>query len=262
MPKTNENLATVSNQSTTKALSIIELLAENRIPMRLMDIAAALDMNNSTASRFLMALQNRGYVEKDGASLYKLTYKICYLANMIGNTQLSEQSHPYLVKISHTLGESSCISVEREMRMVYVDVETGPNKMLMSMQSIGNSSPMHSTGNGKLAMLEYSDAMISQYVKNGGLTRFTPNTIATEESLKKELAIVRAAGYAMDNEESELGVRCIACPIKNYTGKIIAGMSVTGPTSRITDSFIDNNLPFLKEMALDLSKKLGYQGEF
>lgn len=259
MSKANENAATTSNQSTIKALSIIELLAENRAPMRLMDIAAALDMNSSTVSRFLTALVNGGYVEKERTSLYRLTYKICYLANLVGSTQMSEITHPYLVKISQTLGESSCVSVERDMRMVYVDVETGPNKTLMSMQSVGNSSPMHSTGNGKLAMLEYSDDMIRRYVEKSGLHKFTPNTVGTEEELRRELDTIRARGYAIDNEESETGVRCLACPVRNYTGKIVAGMNITGPVSRITDAFIEENVPFMKEMAFAVSRKLGYQ---
>lgn len=257
----NKTVATSSNQSTVKALAIIELLARNKAPMRLTDLAAALDMNSSTASRFLSALQGAGYVEKNKASLYRLTYKICYIANMVDSMQLHEITHPYLLEVSRYFGESTCISVEQNMVMVYVDVITGPSKTLMSMQSVGHSSPMHCTGNGKVALLEFSDDKLRQYMEEVGLKQYTPHTITTERALRSELENISRSGYALDDEESELGVRCVACPLRNYTGKIIAGISVTGPTTRMSYDFIRENLPYLQSVAASISRELGYHPE-
>ena len=260
MDYVQKNLAASTNQSTEKALDIIELLADRNQPMRLKDIAAALHMNDSTASRFVSALQSSGYVSKDAETAkYRLTYKICRIANKVGNSLvMSEITHPYLTALSQALGESACVSIEQNMRMVYVDVAMGPDKILMSMQRVGNTVPMHCTGNGKLVMLTFTDEMIDRYIEHTGLVKYTRNTITEREELLRELERIRAAGYATDDEESETGVRCVAYPIRNYTGGIIAGLSITGPATRVTYEFIRKNVHHLKDAADRISETLGY----
>ena len=249
-----------SNRSTEKAMAIIELLAQSRDPMRLRDISAALGLNVSTALRFLTSLQNCGYVaqERDTARYY-LTYKISRIANQHNSKlELQTVTHPYLVELSQRFHEALCVSVERDMTMVYVDVATGPDQMLMSMQHIGNLSPMHCTGNGKLRLLTYSEEQIDRLIREKGLPRFTQHTITTKEGLLAELARVRREGVAYDNEECEIGSRCVACPIRDYTGGIIAGISVTGPASRMTPERIQSEIrPQLDETARRISRALG-----
>ena len=138
-----------ANQSTEKAMALLELLAQARTPMRLRDISDALGLNPSTALRFLTALQRCGYVSQEESSQrYQLTYKLCTLANQLtSRIELPTVTHPYLVSLAEQLHEVVCVSVEREMTMVYIDVATGPDQTLMSLQRIGNVSPMHCTGN-------------------------------------------------------------------------------------------------------------------
>ena len=252
-----------SNRSTEKALAIIELLAQSRDPMRLRDISTALELNASTTLRFLAALQSCGYVaqEKDTARYY-LTYKISRIANQHNSkTELQTITHPYLVDLSQRFHEGVCVSVEPDTTMVYIDVATGPDQTLMSMQHIGNVSPMHCTGNGKLLLLNYTPEQLDRLIRVKGLPRLTEHTITTRQALLEELERVRAEGFAYDNEECETGVRCVACPIRDYTGTIVAGISVTGPVTRMTDETIRRIQGRLAEAAGRISQALGYQKE-
>ena len=118
---------------------------------------------------------------------------------------------------------------------------------------------MHCTGNGKLLLLNYSDEELEQFILKKGLPQFTENTYVTKESLKQELERIRRRGYAYDEEERELGIRCLAFPVFDAQGRIIAGMSVTGPKGRMTDERLNERLDVFREIALEVSKKLGYR---
>ncbi len=243
------------NLSTIKVLNLIELLAENNKPMRLMDIAKGLSANPSTTLRFLSALIESGYAAQEPeTSRYYLTFKICHIANKISsNVDIRDIARPYLEKISAQFEESACLALENDMRVVYIDVVEGPDQMIRSMQRIGSIAPLHCTGMGKLFLLDYSDEKLDRYISQKGLTRFTENTIVSKKQLLDELASVRRLGHAFDNEECEIGARCVAFPIYGKNGKISAGISVTGPAARLNDEFIAKKLPLLQEAAKDIS---------
>lgn len=254
----------VFNQSTEKALAILELLAAAPEPVRLRDLSAALALNPSTALRFLTSLQNCGYVEQEPATQrYSLTYKICRLASQVNrHTPLQAITHPYLRKLSEQFDEAMCVSVERDMSMVYVDVAAAPAQTLMSLQRIGNVSPMHCTGNGKLLLLNYSPEQLDELLRRKGLPRYTEHTLTTRAALEAELERIRSDGFAYDNEECELGVRCLACPIRDHTGRIAAGLSVTGPVTRMTDARLRTMRADLREAARQISEALGAKDNF
>jgi DNA-binding IclR family transcriptional regulator len=250
----------LKNQSTVKALDIIELLAYNIDPMRLQDISESLKMNASTALRFLESLAACGYVKQNPETLrYYLTFKICSIANKVSeNIHLYDIAQPYLKRVSAQFDESVCLAIEQDMTVVYIGVVQRPDQMLRSMQRIGNRAPMHCTGVGKLMLLNHEDEYIDKMIESKGLQAFTANTITTREQLQKEIARIREQGYSWDDEECEIGANCIAVPIFDYTRKIIAGMSVTGPTSRLTKEKMRELIPFLLEQAQELSRILGY----
>ena len=247
-----------SNQSTEKALKVMELLAASRLPMRLRDISETLGLNSSTTLRFLSSLQECGYVAQDENQRYYPTYKICRIANQISShIELQSVTHPYLLQLAEQFEEAICVSVEQNMTMVYVDVASNPGRTLLSIQRVGNSSPMHCTGNGKLLLLNYSEEQIDTLIRCKGLPRFTENTITTKERLMEELEKIREADISYDNEECEAGVRCIACPIRDYTNTIVAGISVTGPVSRMDNETIRRFYGPLRETTAHISEILG-----
>lgn len=250
-----------SNQSTDKVLSILELLSYSEEPLRLIDIANALQFNTSTALRFLNSLEQNGYVFKDKETYkYSMTYKLCGLASHISShTSLVQIAAPAMQKLSSELRECVCLAIEQDNSVIYLHVADGPNQMLRTTQRIGTVAPMHCTGVGKVILSEFSEQRIDEIIQKKGMTRYTDNTLTTREALGKELSAIRQKGFAYDNEECEMGARCIAFPIRNYTGQIVAAMSVTGPAGRMTDQFIDANFRKILETVREISSNLGHQ---
>ncbi|MDE6893703.1 MAG: IclR family transcriptional regulator, partial [Lachnospiraceae bacterium] len=213
----------------------------------------------STTLRFLTTLAATGYVgqEKD-TSRYYLTYKIVALGHKVNeNKQLPRIISPYLKKISETLQESVCLAIEQNYQVVYIDVCEGPGQIVKAMQHIGNIAPLHCTGIGKLFLLNYSEPELDNIIREHGLGKYTRYTLTTKDALCSELEETRRRGYAIDNEECEIGARCIAFPIYDYSEKIIAGISVTGPSVRITDAFADQWSPYLQQMTRQISSRFG-----
>ena len=252
-----------SNQSSAKMLDIIEFLAEhNNEPMRLKDIAEGLSMSPSTVLRFLSSLMERDYLWQDPNTLqYSLTLKLCTEANKVSaNLRLYDLALPIMKQICARFGESVCLAEEQDMEAVYIGVVHTSDQMLQTMQRIGNRAPLHSTGVGKLLLLNYTEPEIDRLIAIKGLPALTANTITTKAGLVERLAQIRRQGYAYDDEECEIGARCIAVPIYNYTGNVVAGLSVTGPISRMTYQKIDEYKDFLVEQGQKLSQLLGYFG--
>lgn len=247
------------NQSAEKTMRVIELLAEHGQPLRLSDISRFLSLNASTALRFVTTLVSLGYIEQDpDTSRYFLTFKICSIANKVStNNSLREIIHPFLKELAKKVGESACLAVEHEHQVVYIDVASGPDQMIQSMQRIGNIAPLHCTGIGKLLLLNYTESEINQLILQKGLTRFTEFTITSKEELLKELHLTKMRNFAFDNEECEIGARCVAFPIYDYTHKIVAGFSITGPSNRIHDNFIKQHLSTFLQLSVQLSARLG-----
>jgi len=249
------------NQSSEKLLKLIEFLAVQDEPLRLIDISKALNMNSSTVLRFLNALMDMNYLIQDPASgKYYLTFKIAALGQIVkSHQQLSKIAHPLLFELSKRTGETTCLAINQDNQVIYIDICEGPQQYIKQAERVGHIAPLHCTGIGKLFLTTYSDAQIENLISQRGLPAFTIKTITTKESLMEEIEITKERGYAYDNEECDLGIRCISFPIYNYTNQIIAGFSVTGPSSRLTNSFFHQYIPDLKELSTKLSSLMGYK---
>ena len=252
-----------SNQTAEKLLVVLEALAFQSQPVRLIDFAKELNMNTSTLYRFLFALQNMGYVTQDEATgKYALNLKLCYLAEMIKRNQsIIALLHYAVIEASTLFQESAHLTQVEDQRIVYVDNAMTASQSLTIRQYIGKTAPMHCTGVGKLFLAEYSEDQLNSYVLHRELEALTPYTITTKDALCRELEDVRGRGYAFDNEECELGVRCIAVPIRDYTGHVAAGLSVSGPAARISGEVVQRKLPRLLEIARRASADLGFAAQ-
>jgi DNA-binding IclR family transcriptional regulator len=248
------------NQSLRKALQILEGMTKIHTPARLQDIAQALKMPQSTLLRFLNTFIDFGYVGQDpGTSCYYLTLKLAEIGSRAReNFPFQSSLSKYVRQISHTFDESASLSIEHDMQMVYVVTEEGPSRMLQTLQRIGRIAPMHATGVGKLHLLNYSDDRLRDLEQKFGFPKFTDRTITSKEALKKELLQIRKQGYAMDNEECEAGVRCIAVPVRNFSGEVVAGISLSAPVSRLDKQRIDEIVAYLKDISVRASKELGW----
>ncbi len=250
-----------SNQSLEKALQIIEFMAASRKPCRLQDIAEALEYPASTVIRYLATLTACRYVKQDAETLrYSLTFKLSKLGNMVSaQYNIRDVVKPYLEELVDRIGESACLAIEEHHKAVYVDVASGPDNALRVMQRIGKEAPLHCTGVGKLMLLNYDRVDLDQIVEEEGLQRLTHNTITTREHLLEELEKVTGDGYAIDDEECEIGARCVAAPIRDFSARIVACISVSGPVSRMSLQKIPQIIAQVTETANRISMELGYE---
>lgn len=248
------------NQSVEKVFQIIEIMAKDKGPMRLQDISLKVEMPASTVMRLLNTLMSYDYVNQDSETLkYSLSLKFCQISDSIHSQfSIRDVVRPYLLELSEKCQESACLAIEEGMMVLYIDVADGPDKMLRTMQRIGKMAPLHSTGVGKLLLLNYDEEKLKVLSEQKGLIQLTKNTITSLEQLKEELKRVASLGYAFDNEECEIGAKCIATPIRDYTGKVIAAISVSGPVSRITQKKIQLITGILLDISVKISRKLGY----
>ena len=248
------------NQSVEKVFQIIEIMAKNKGPMRLQDISIKVEMPASTVMRLLNTLMLYNYANQDSETLkYSLSLKFCQISDSIHSQfSIRDVVRPYLLELSEKCQESACLAIEEGMMVLYIDAVDGPDKMLRTMQRIGKIAPLHSTGVGKLLLLNYDEEKLKVLTEQKGLVQLTKNTVSSLEQLKEELKIVNSLGYAFDNEECELGAKCIAAPIRDYTGKVIACISVSGPVSRITPNKTLLITHILLDISLKLSRKLGH----
>ena len=249
----------MENKSSNKLLKVLEFIVLKRQPLKLAEIAQGTNINQSTVLRYLTALISNNYIKQDSETLkYSPTYKLKTLANYIDiDQELRSVARPYLLELSKEFNESICISKEENMWSIYIDAIQS-HHTLATFQKIGSLSPLHCTGNGKLLLLNYDADKLNQFISIRGLPRYTPYTITDKQKLVEELNKIRSRGYAYDNQERELGVRCIAFPVYNSQSKIIAGISVTGPINRMTDEFLQSKIKYLKHATEEIYIKLEY----
>lgn len=254
---------TKNNQSVAKALQIIEVMAASTGPMRLQDISAAVALPASTVLRFLGTLTDYRYVRQDEQTLqYSLTMKFCRLGYLVSSqVRLRDVVHHHLLHLTELFRESASLAIQEEQRVLYIDCVDGPDHMLQTLQRIGKVAPLNSTGVGKILLTTYSPQQIDELEATRSLEASTKNTITDKAALQKELRKVERAGFAVDNEECELGVKCVAAPIRDYTGRIVAAISMSGPVSRMTAEKMSAIREGVTATASEISASLGYLAE-
>jgi DNA-binding IclR family transcriptional regulator len=258
----SQSKAVKQNHSVERVLRVMEFMAAQRGAVRLQDIAVAAELPASTALRFVNTLMEQGYAVQDRESLrYSLTFKLCRLAEQVrSGHQLRDIVRGELESLVKTCRESACLAVEDAREVVYIDVVEGPDSMLRTLQRIGKKAPLHSTGVGKTLLLNYDDEALRQLGDEVGFAPLTAHTITDLEGLRRAIDLVRHEGIAIDDEECELGVRCVAAPVRDYSGRVVCSISVSGPVSRMQAGALDEVAQAVKAAAEALSIRLGFEG--
>ncbi len=248
------------NQSIGKAFTILEAMVEEGRSLRLLDLAQKLNIPSSTVIRYLNTLIDYNYVKQEPeTSRYYLTLKLSSLGNKVySRFSYQEAMKKYLYRISDTLQESVSLSIEQDMNVVYIDAVEGPDHILQTLQRIGKVAPMHSTGSGKVLLLNCNDQELDRFIDIKGLPGYTPHTLTTRHSFLKVMAKVRESGFAYDDEECEMGVKCVAFPVRDFTGKVIVAISVSAPISRMGDIREEAIIEVLSEVTAEASREFGY----
>jgi DNA-binding IclR family transcriptional regulator len=174
--------------------------------------------------------------------------------------KIRDIAFPIADALNKMVGESVNIAILDRNEVVYIEhIET--NKSLRIFTQVGNRVPLYCTGVGKIFLAHMSDDELEKALSGTALLPHTPNTITDIERLKQELELVKAEDVATDKEEMEIGVRCIASPVKNSDGSIIAAISVSGPTARLNNKRVNEVKTLVKSCAVEVSRALGYNAE-
>ncbi|MGI6732478.1 MAG: IclR family transcriptional regulator [Anaerovoracaceae bacterium] len=249
----------LKNQSVKKLFSIIEVMARSSTSMRLQDIAESIHIPPSTALRFLNTLIDLDYVYQDVLNhRYCLTMKLTHIGNQIASKiSVRDVVRPFLIELAEKCEETACFAVERDYKVIYLDVVDYSSYSLCFIQRPGACAPMYCTGIGKLLLSNKTETELKNYFIDKKPDYYTENTKATLSELSKDLENIRTQGYSIDNEEYTEGVISIAAPIKDYNGKITYGISIAGPSSRLNEKKAKIIIPELIETANKISNVLG-----
>src|SRR5712692_2627783 len=241
-----------------KVLRILEALDSSPSGLQLRQIAQQTGVHKSTAYRFVAHLESEGYLYRDDAGAYIVGPKLARLGMGIPyHATLRKLSRPMLLDVWKTTGETVNLGVVDGKDTLYLDVLESAHEFRLVSET-GMRRPLNCTALGK-AILAYLPAEEKEDVFSLlSFERFTRHTIPDLAHLKKELAKVRQQGYALDEQETVLGARCVAAPIQDQSGKVAAAISVSGPTTRITRERIQCIVGTVKEGARAVSELLGY----
>ena len=247
-------------QSLARGLDILTILAESDRSMGVTEIAQALNVDKSTAFRLLSTLVNRGFVIQDlDNRRYRPDLRIVELSRrVLDRIELRSIAKSWLKRLQRLTGESAHLAVLADGRAVYIDQEES-NAALSVNAEIGRQAPAHCTAIGKSLIANMTQEDLIRFLGTEGLTRYTPRTITTTRELIPHLESVRERGFAVDDEEFDVGVRCLAAPIYDYRGKVIASVGISGPSSRMTHEHISELGAVVMETAQEISRLIGHR---
>lgn len=248
-------------RSLSRALDLLETLADSD-GRRLTELAEASGLRHNTAHRLLATLIAHGYVRRDRASgCYQLGYAVARLASGIDrlDRRLRDAAGPSMQRVHRVCRETTNLLVLDGDHVVYVDQIAGTGTVRMFAEP-GARVPAHASGAGKAMLAHLEPAEVAALLPDA-LAAFTPHTITALGPLHAELALTRARGFALDREEYELAVSCVAAAILGPDGTVAGALSVSGPTGRLGDiADYDAFGELLARNALDASRALGYTG--
>jgi DNA-binding IclR family transcriptional regulator len=236
-----------------RALSILEYLDSSRRGLNISEISRKLEIPKSSAHVIIMTLQRLGYVERKADSLnYHLGLKAYGLGRgMMKNLSIAEVALPNLRVLADQLRLPVHLAVPDGDQGVYIQKVETPGLIKIDTY-IGRRMDLHCTGVGKVILAYGSQEVVDHILAKQAYIRHTRNTITSSRALRREIARVREVGYAVDDEEEELAVRCVAVPVFHPNGRFAAGLSVTGTTAQIPLDAIDSVAQKLKNTAAEI----------
>jgi DNA-binding IclR family transcriptional regulator len=248
-------------QSVDRAAQILAQLAGRGGCASLADLARDLELSRSTVHGLLATLRRHGLIAQDEDGRYVLGLKLFELGSLaVSRLDLRQVAGPVLERLVDQFHETVHLVLGDGLDVVYIDKRESPQSMTIVSQ-VGHRLPAYCTGVGKAMLAFKPEPEIDDLLNKVVLLPRTKNTITDKIALKSYLAEVRACGYALDNEEIIEGLRCVAAPIRDHTGQVVAALSVSGPSVRLTAEKIAQIIPTVVKGAADISRQLGYREE-
>lgn len=240
-------------QVADRLFGVLELLAEKG-PQGLMDISKEMELNKSTVHRILNSLIYMGYVKQnESTSQYMLTYKICALSDsVLQKADIVDIARPFLKELCFKTGETVHLVQRDGTNAVYIDkVEADANTVRL-ISSIGKTIPLYCSGVGKAMLARMEESSVRKIWSFSEIKQYTDKTIVDIDSLLEELQSIRERGYAIDDEENEIGVRCVAVALDDHRGRPRYAISISAPEIRMKEE----RMVELAEMLMETKKAL------
>ena len=244
--------------SLAKGMNILELLSDNE-GLSVTQVAKMLNINRASSHRFLATLRELGYADKDDNLRYSLTSKVIELGTKVLNRfEIRKIAHPFLQEVASKFNETINLGFFNGNNVITID-KIDSTEILRMDAGIGGREPAYCTSLGKAILVYLPDNKLEEYLKVIELKPYTPNTVTSKEKLKKELMHTRKNGYAIDNEELSVGLRCVGAPVFDHSGQARYAISISGPSIRFGRKRLQEMQQALKEICQSLSEKLRSQ---
>ena len=244
-----------SIQVIERMMMLLDVLADHPDPVSLKDLSSATGLHPSTAHRILNDMVAKRFVDRTEPGSYRLGMRLLELGNIVkSRLNVREAALPWMQALHRKTQQTVNLSVRQGDEIVYIDRAFSERSGMQVVRAIGGRAPLHLTSTGKLFLSVDDAKAVRAYATRTGLAGHNKNSITDLAKLERELSLVRARGYARDNEELELGVRCMAAGIRDDAGRLVAGLSISAPVDRLRDEWLDD----LIATANSISEVLGY----
>ncbi|WP_461207875.1 IclR family transcriptional regulator [Clostridium sp. DL1XJH146] len=245
-------------QVIDRTLDIIELLSTEQQGLGVTEISIRTNLHKTTVYRILSSLCSRNYVEKNPSNKYQIGRKLIEIVSChINDLELQTEARPFLLELSSQYNLTCHLGVLDGDQVVYIEKLDSYTKLRLYAQ-IGYRVPAYCSSLGKCLLSCLSDTELEETISLCQFEKFTPNTIVTLPSLKNHLRKVRVQGWAIDNQEYAMSQRCIAAPIYDYRGEVIAAVSGSGTLEQLPDKKIIPIAKHIVQIGIEISERLGY----
>lgn len=245
-----------SIQVINRMMSLLDALAIASGPATLKALSQTTGLHPSTAHRILAVMSNARLVERREPSSYVLGIRLLELGSIVkSRINIREIALPFMQELYGTIGEAINLGIRDEDDIVYAERTAGGRSLVRVIYLVGGRAPLHLTSLGKLFLASFNAEELRAYAKRTGLPGKTPHSLTSLAPLERELDKVRRHDLAHDNEEAEIGLRCIASPIRNEEGIVVAGLSISAPADRYSAAWGSH----LKKATGNISRALGYR---
>ena len=243
-------------QVIDRMMNLLDTLAAHADPVSLKVLSQTTKLHASTAHRILNDMVVGRFVDRgDAPGSYRLGMRLLELGNLVkARLSVREAALDPMRELHRKTGQTVNLSVRQGDEIVYIERSYSERSGMQVVRAIGGRAPLHLTSSGKFFLAHDDPRLVRAYATRTGLAGHTRNSITDIGKLERELSLVRARGVARDNEELELGVRCIAAGIRDDAGRIVAGLSVSAPSERMQDEWVNDVL----DTAAQISARLGH----
>ena len=248
--------------SVLRAAQVLESFSEEKGAYTNAELAIKLGLNKSTMTRLLYSLEKAGFLIRDPKTKeYALTHRLFRIGNVyINQVDLHQESTSLLHELALSCKETVHLAILHGFEVFYLHKVEGPQSIRMT-SGVGITAPAYCTGVGKTLLAYFSQDDLDRFLEKVPLERYTPNTLCDSDALRLELARIRERGYALDDSEHEHDVKCVAAPIHDRYGDVVAAISMAAPGFRMVREKIENEfIPAVTQTAKEVSRRLGYTG--